>query len=301
MKILFIFRANTGNWGYLLRKAIEDHTPHQARTISYFKCWLEFDHDIFQPDEATLRKWYQWADVVNYHDAAVRHVPSCIRDARPGVVTYHQVGYRRDPASYQKVAKLYNWVETASTIDLTFHGASWLPRPQPPYSGLWKPYPGRFIVGQAPTKRERKSTAEIERIVRGISGVELDVVEQTPYAECIQRKAHWNLCVDQFAQGLGFGSTSLEAWAYGYPALSHAVDAHVTQKIKATIGYLPYYDTTLAQLRLHIERLRDSPKAWRGWARRGRQYVRDYHHPEKVAKLLVAYCEQAIARHRGQD
>jgi len=298
MKILFLFRANTGNWGNLLRDAIQQHTPHQARTITYCKCWMEFEHDIFQPDVAALRKWFNWADVINYHDSAVRHVPSCIRDARPGVVTYHLVAYRDNPRKYHDIAKLYGWVETASTLDLTFHGASWLPRPQPPYSGLWKPYPGRFIVGQAPTKRGRKNTKEVERIVRGIPDVELEVVEQTPYAECIARKARWNLCVDQFT--LGFGSTSLEAWAYGYPALSHAAQPHITKKLKDTIGYLPYYDTTLAELRPHVERLRDNRRAWRGWARLGRQYVQDFHHPEKVARLLVEYCERAIARHKGQ-
>ncbi|NIV39132.1 MAG: hypothetical protein GWN58_59865, partial [Anaerolineae bacterium] len=69
--------------------------------------------------------------------------------------------------------------------------------------------------------------------------------------KCLQRKARSHLYIDQFL--MGYGTNALEAWAMGIPVVAGA-HPDLRDRIKAAVGFVPFVETRIEDLRATVER-----------------------------------------------
>lgn len=282
MNILITSRADHTGAGYALMQAINEHTEHQARAISYKRTWLQYPADIFQPTPREFRKWAEWADVFNVHSDTQIH-PSL--SGRPIVMTYHGSYYRAHREVLDKRDKLRGYKRTGLTLTLAMCGLPWIGRPIGDLSHMSDPA-DEFTVHHCSTHPKRKGT---QQIVKALDGFKLDVVRQKPNAECLQRRARCHAVVDRFQGTVGtIGTTSLESFAMGLPVISWATPDRM-EYIESVIGYVPFiYADGTEQLRKAAQRLRDDRAFYEKWQRIGRRYVEEWHDPARIARQFVA-------------
>lgn len=106
--------------------------------------------------------------------------------------------------------------------------ASYVPLP---YAARETPYAWRhplstetFRVSHSPTVRAKKGTetvvAAVNRLRRDGVNIELDIIENTPYRECVERKRHSHLFVEDLRTGF-WGYSAIEAAAFGVPVVTN--------------------------------------------------------------------------------
>lgn len=292
MKILMVSKADHTGAAFALSKAIREHTPHDARAICYLKTWLEYPYDIFQPSPAQLRRLVEWADVLNLHDEAFQFILPLRMPKKPVVTTYHGSWYRNSYRRVNQRDRQMGFVPTCLTADLSMYGPRWIGRPFGDHSRSYNPDQDTFRVIQSASQPQRKNTSGIRSVLAGLPGVTFEVITRVPWLECLRRKSRGRLSIDKVGMaGTGFGTSSLEAWAFGMPVICGAKPG-VSDKIKRLVGYLPYYEVNdVDVLRRVVVQFRDSAELCAEWAAIGRQYLREHHDPKRVAEQFTAICE----------
>ena len=295
MKVLILGYGDNGGATWFVSQAINRYTDHVARGVRMVQNYLDYPHDILEPGAQRLRNLWAWADVVHVRDSAF-FMPDGLPH-KPTVVTYTGKSYRRNFVKHHRQCKERHWLATCSTIDMrAYYPADppiWLPNPREDMLDRADPDPGRFVAVHAPTMRERKGTATIIKAVAGLEGVELELIEQTTYAECLRRKAAGHVVVDQFR--MGYGNNAVEGWALGLPAIGGVMAEKFGRPLLEHAGYLPYVKAseTVESISHWLARLRDDPDFYRQARERGRAYFFQYHHAPVVAQKAVALYEQA--------
>jgi len=227
----------------------------------------------------------EWADVINAYD------DYDLPKGKPGVKTYLGSYYRQLwPMENAKTTGIQRF---CPVINLELYGANWISLPA---DKLPEATPDdKFLTfAHAPTNRELKGTQEIIEAFKGVGGVELDIIENVTYDECLQRKSAAHVVIDQIGENTrGYGCNSLEAWAMGQPVIANATD-EICDLIKKEVGYLPFIRVRNGEeMKLTIEILRD-PKVRKQWADVGKKYLEDWHDPQKVANKFIALCYGAM-------
>ena len=311
LNILSLATWDHAGCGYFLSEAINQTTCHHSRAVVWEDWGLSFPHDIFNPSLDKFRDLWKWADVVHIHDAVgLRHWQSKqLKDVwdklppeelmiaslppKPTVITYHGARYRKDPKKHNKEAERNGWLTTCSTLDLATYGPRWLPDCRPNLSKYVNRPPGRFIVCQAPVRRRSKGT---ETVIEATQNLDFDLIENMPWQECVERKGHASVYIDQFRWG--YGCNSIEAWSMGMPSIANLGVQSVLDLLRQRIGYLPFVRCPAEPqaIRQTVERLRDDSAFYREAVERGQDCYHRFHSPEAAARQALAYYHEALLR-----
>lgn len=299
MNILILAKSDYSGAGYALMDAINTHTLHKARFIANSRTRYGYPADLIRPTRDDRWKLMEWADVYNFqvgNELLPKGAP-----LKPTVKTYHGSEYRNHRRRENTQAKARGWVQTCLTVDLSQFGAKWIGRAMPDLSHMYNPNPGFHVVHAAAPdrhgkgKRDRKGTTIVQAALAGLGDVTLDIFHDVSNDECLRRKAKAHLYVDQLGRySMGYGTSSLEAWALGVPVVSEAPD-EVLDLMRERLGQLPFYPCHDADsLRRCIVRFRDSPGLRARWSAIGQQYLQRWHSPAFVAQRYVKLFEEAI-------
>jgi hypothetical protein len=232
-----------------------------------------------------VNRLYDWADVVHIHDARF-NLPRKIR--KPVVITHHGTRFRRAPDMFIKHANMLGWLITVATPDLTRFGPPLMPDCRPDLS-QYRNLGNEFTVIHAPTKREFKGTERVIKACKKV-GVKLDLIEDVPWAECVERKGRGHLLIDQFEDG--YGCNAIEAWSMGMPVISDGTN-DVIDAIYNKFKGVPFVRPA-STLEDTIVSLRDDRDAWIKAASIGHQHYLDYHSYEAASSLAIWAYERAI-------
>lgn len=293
MKILCISNADNGGNAYFTAEAVNRYTEHEARAVRLMQNWIAYPYDLLNPGNAEIARLVRWADVVHGRD----HYPEGIPSSKPVVMTYSGMSFRLKPGKFATVCRQRGWLLTVSTIDLTRvrldEPPLWIPNPREEMEAPRDRMRRSFTYAHAPTMRHRKGTEIVEAAAEMIE-VALEVIERTPYAECLARKARCHALVDQFTYC--YGNNATEMWAMGKPVISNASEkAWMDAILEVNDREVPFLraEPEVSDLAEKMALLRDSKKARRLWIERGRDYFFRFHHAPKVAERAIEMYERA--------
>lgn len=305
LNILSLATWDYAGCGYFLSEAINATTHHHSQAVRWRpgSSRLQFPHDIVSPSLDELADLWKLADVVhihdnvgardNYHSQSPEILMIKKLPPRPTIITYHGSRYRKHHEYFNRLAGERGWVQTCSTLDLTLHGACWLPDCRPDLSKYVNRPKDHFIVCQAPTKHEEKGVPTVIAAMKGFFDFEL--IKKMPWQECIEHKGRASVLIDQF--WAGYGCNSIEAWTMSQATVGNALP-EVLKLYNEHIGYIPFVccPCESGAIREAVERLRDDADYYHDAVERGRQCYRDFHSPEAVAKQALTYYHQAMLR-----
>ena len=276
MNILLVSNGDNGGGCWFLAQAINQCTEHAARAIRMMQSWIEYPYDLLNPSQAEMAALCDWADVVHGRDTC-HFLPD---QSRPTVLTYTGISYRRRPAQFHRYCQERKWIVSVSTPDMLsiLRAAKlpelWMPQTRPDAIDESVTKHPEFTVCHAPTMRNRKGTGTVIKALAGLPQANLELIEQTPYSECLERKKRCHALIDQF--WLGFGNNAIEAWAMGIPAISGASEPELIQNIRnLNNGETPFLLATenVKELQEIIERLRTDPTFYEKAVEKGRKFV----------------------------
>lgn len=287
MNILILEDWDHSGAGFALAQAINEHTNHTARQACYQTSYLDYPFDLWRPTRAKVKELWEWADVVNVHDAADFLAPKGM-PFKPQLVTYHGSTYRDRWPYYNLFDRDRHRLSTALNLDLVIFGPEWLPRPQPDLAWMrQKQDDGLLHVAHAPSNRWWKDTDTVIAAMDGLDGVAFDLIEGVSNEECLERKARCDVLIEEFK--LGYGTNALESWAQGLVVVGNAYP-NILNFMRSELDPLPFVETPLERLRETIIRLRDDREFYVLARRKGRKYWKQYHKPDKAAKRFVDLC-----------
>lgn len=286
MNILFASVGDNGAGSWFMSQAVNKHTDHAARAVRWMDTYIHYPVDVYQPSASELKRLVDWADVIWVRDGA----PDVEQSPKFKGITFTGMSFRKRPDALVSHYAKRGVKVCVSTPDLTsYHSAvTWLPNPREEKRPIQKR--PAFTVAHAPTYRDRKGTETVIAACAA-AGVELDLIEQANYADCIRRKLACHLLVDQFA--FGYGNNAIEAWAGGLPALSGASDKKYQAETLRLFGALPYWDCreNLRELTRALQMLRDEPQKLAEIVARGHDYFMRFHYAPAVAQRLIKIIE----------
>jgi len=281
--------SDVAGGGIAIKRAFDDvGGPWEARHVRGGPEWLDYPVDA-EWDE--LESLWDWADAVlvmelpNY----VAHLPR-----KPTVVYHTGSRYRRDPDRRSHEAKKIGALEVSGSLDLCrLRRTPWLPITAD-LEALGKYRRGRtdsiIRVAHAPTNRELKSTEHILDVLYTMD-VEVDLIERVPNSECLERKSHADIYVDELT--LGYGMNAVECWAMGIPVVSGIADPMFRTDALAHWGAFPFVDATADTLRSVLEALVASPQLRYQAAERGMEFVQHYHSRAAVVEKVIGFVTRA--------
>lgn len=286
IKIFSVAKWDYAACGYFLSEAINATTEHHSRAVRMHESLFGFPFDALNLADRRLRALWDWADIIHIHDASgIENIMTWPR--KPTVLTLHGTRYRRGYEGFHRMIKTRGWLGTVATPDLTQFGLDYLPDCRPDLSEYYDP-PDQFTVVHAPSKRHVKGT---DRVIAACEqlGVDLVLIENTPYQKCLELKGRADVLVDQFE--LGYGCNAIEAWAMGMPVIADALPAE-ERAIKNQFDYLPYAraGNDLADA---LDRMKQDEDWRQDMADLGRGHYLKWHAPKPVAKRALELYRQA--------
>ena len=295
MNVLFLSCTDWGGCAWFLSQAVDALEGYSARHVRWSPSYYtRYPYGSMSPPQREWSALWVWADVIHVYDQPGPIISTM--PPKPTVITYNGTLYRNSHIKYDRQAAYKGWLVSATTLDLTLGTAArWLPCPRPDLSHLRSvdKY-DTFTVCHAPTKRAMKGTAAIERVLRDMPGLNLDVIEGTTWADCVRRKARAHVLIDQF--NLGYGCNSVEAWLLGIPTISGARDQVVLDVIEREAQQLPFVAVTEETVLEAVLALRDDYDLYCEMIWRGYGFARAHHRADAVAREALLLYEEALER-----
>lgn len=313
MRILMIGINDPAGTAALFKRALAAHTGHQCRVVTletrYVHAW---EKDLHVPDldaagRDELEGLLRTSDVFHFHMTADEHLklgPFTPADFLAGkAVVHHHHGhpdFRGNPEKYQeKYRSLGRRNLLVSTPDLLkkLPAARWQPNlvmvDEPRYTpplrddAFWQ---GPLRLAHSPTRRDLKNTDELVDIVRRLDGAAaLDLIDDAPHAQCLQRKAAAHACFDHL-QGY-YGMSSLEALSLGLATIA-GLDDWCADHIRDFAGAaaLPWLTPrTPAELEKTLRDLAHDPALRRAAGEAGRRFMLERWSDRKAALRLADF------------
>lgn len=305
MKILNIGERNWNGILYRLTEAINLHTNHESRQISlamqagghYPEGGRLHPHDMISQDPKELRKWIEWADIVNcwakYEVLDYAGIPK----PKNLIITHTGGWFWRQPARHRRWAKLRGTKkELVTNVCLTvFREVVWMPPvfPVDTWLAMKREHGGKPIVFQSPSKRNRKNTEEIIEKLEDKRDIDFQIVEGVTWPECMRRKAAADIYVGLFGDyGCAWGLNSMEAMCMKIPVIAYIKNTKPAHKY---YDCLPYYESAIDDLPEAVDALLSNPSLYNEYAERGYECMKKFHDYPVVAKRFVALCEEIYA------
>lgn len=290
VKVLNVCIRDYAGIGFRLHEAINKFTEHESRQLIMAKHKWGYPYDILTTNGDVIRKWIDWADVVNcWGQTHPLRVAGKIPDKL--IITHVGSYFRRNPEKRHKEAQELGAKELVCTPDLLIHPEfKWIPNAVPvdEWAKLKRGHSGKPIVCQSPSSLRMKNTQEIKRQIRRKKNIKLNIIRLVSWRECMKRKAAADIYLGCFT--CGYGMSSLEAWAMGIPVINYIERPHRALFLRE-IGYLPFYESPLEKLSEAIDALLDK-QTYGKYAKLGYQYVKDFHDYPVIAERFISYCEE---------
>lgn len=293
MNILNLCSTDFAGLGIRITDAINKHSSHKARHLALSPHAFGYPFDIITLRPATIRKWVNWADVVNCW-SNIKALELC--KTFPEKLIWMFVGsrFRRNHRRVIKRAKELNAKMLVCTPDLQRYGKfEWLPNAVSvdEWFKMKKSHSGKPIVCQSPSSKVRKSTNAILKQISGKKNVKILIIHKVNWQECMRLKSKADIYVGDYT--LGHGMSQLEAMAMKIPVISKLKPECEDLVIRA-IGYLPHYNCPIHKLSEGIDCLLSDKKLYRKYSDLGFKYVRQFHDYPVVAKKFVSICEELM-------
>lgn len=243
---------DTAGQGIRAKEAFERHAPewryrtmNRATAFTYLQYPKATDWNDYR-----ARVWWEQSDVIHLHNnfQTFRMIRG---SARALVIHHHGTELREHVDERLTEQRRLGAIGICSTLDLHLLAPDeieWLPAPYDlDFLAAHRRPHGRPMVriAHAPTNRQIKSTeaflAACERLIAEGHRVEVDLIEQTAWADCLRRKGTADIFFDQAI--LGYGCNSIEAWGMGLPVVCGAAP-ETEAEYRRRFGALPYYRTT---------------------------------------------------------
>lgn len=305
--VLFSSLWDTGGQGIRIKQAF-DRNPElgvSARSIHTDTSYFDYPTDVSSASNDLMERLFNEADVLHMRNdlGGLKRLGR----GQPVVLHHHGTRFREYHAQVAEQARNapFPVVQVASTIDLTLlePDVTWLPSP---YNldelSAYRPYhvraPGDPIrIAHAPTNRGVKSTARILEAVRNLvhngHNIVFDLIERSPWTECLRRKALADIYVDQLL--LGYGNNALEAWGMGIPVVAGISDRAAREAMLDRWGALPFREASDMDLEAQLAELIVDAEYRLHWARIGLGHLRTYHEESRVAAQLADIYHKAVA------
>lgn len=242
-----------------------------------------------------VRQHYRSADVIQLRNTL--HGWTYFDDGagKPIVLLYHGSHYRKEHAELGAEARRVGAVQVVSTIDLTLceGDATWIGSPYDAteLAALRERYyrpSERIRIAHAPTDRRIKGTDHFLEIFERLSRrypVDLVLIENRTWAECLRQKATADIFYDQLE--LGYGGNAVEAWGMGLPVIAGVADPRVHAAMVAKWGRLPFLSATTDTLEAQLEALIQSEQARQEVAQLGHEHFDRWHDERVVIPQLM--------------
>lgn len=272
--------------------------------------YLQFPMDIYwdRHAERQIKELAAAADVIHLNNSEMAYRRLGLR-GKPALLHHHGSLFRSNPQRMLNLAARMRWEQAVSTIDLTKPAPdilTWLPTAYD-IDGLQARSDGNtnetVRIAHAPTNRDLKYTAVFLEATRQLAEeglpIDVDLIEGTTWAECMERKSRADILYDQMA--FGYGCNAVEAWGMGIPVVAGADDPWVLEQMEArwTPG-IPFVTADPSSLKSVLRRLVESADLRRYWADVGLAHVRKYHDEKPALTVLVELYHKAITRYAGR-
>lgn len=301
MRVLFLRTgADTGGQGYRLARALGRlHPSWEAHSIAATKTYIDYPEDVpWSPERA--QELYDWADVVVHGNGLQGYEKFDRGQRKPAIVHHHGSRLRQHPRQIMAESASAGAVNMVSTTDLLDDapGATWLPSPydidEMAAFRHERRDSNRLRIAHAPTVRSAKGTdlilAALNRLARRYP-IEVDLIERARWRECLWRKGHADLYIDQIT--LGYGNNAIEAMAMGIPVISGWAEEADRKRHEKLVGPLPFLHATPLDIEERIEEMIRDADVRANYAAAGVEYVRRIHDENVVAKMAARIIESA--------
>jgi glycosyltransferase involved in cell wall biosynthesis len=317
MRIAMLTANDPAGVAIQMAKAVNRLTPHVCRLVTTeIRYNFLFEKDLHVPalDQAGLDELEQVlreSDIFHFHLIYDEHLqlgPFLPKDFLKGkTIVHHHHGhpdFRANPEKYrEKYRRLGRKNLLVSTPDLLkkLPEAKWLPNFVPIDEPLFVPAPqGRrdgMLVAHSPTRKELKNTDQLLEIVgrlrNELPGLELDLIENTRYEECLRRKQGADLVFDHM-QGY-YGVSSIESLSQGKPVIAGLDEWNILQ-IKEFFGCaeIPWVlARNEAELEDALRRLYQTPALREELGRASRAFMERFWNEQPIIARLIDFYRQA--------
>lgn len=300
MKILIVSNgADNGGVGIGIKRAFDAYGPKgwKVRSVTRAQNFIGFEPDVFWPVNGDARepdRLYREADVIHVMDKleAMTQFPSFLGfDDKPVVLHHHGSIFRSRPQGFLDEARKRGWLQLAATFDLLRFA---------PDDLHWMPHPVNVEQLQALRKvhyRRQSWLKVVHTPGAGYNGTDallrahheamtwdVDVVRRESWIACMKRKAQADILFDSF--DIGYGMTSVEAFAMGIPVISGA-DPETEARLREHLGVLPYYPATPDTIGNAVETLVSDATLRAEVAQAGLEVALLWHDEKRIVDRLV--------------
>ena len=317
MKIVQLSMYDYGGSGYKYKQAIERLNPNIEYTcvvsgISRARMMFNFATGVMltKENKEKVSHLIKEADVIHYKGD---DLPTgtwggiTIPKKTPKIITVSGSGFRRGKS---RVAFAWHPIEdyvkatdirTAMTPDLNYPEFKGMYVPQAidslsqattltltrcPYCKTRIP----FTVTHSPSTGAKKGTDRfilpaLDRLKRTGTEFVLDMIENTPHQECVERKKKASIFIDQVCETGAFGNSGLEAMQFGIPTIAGISQQSIDQS-DGLWDDLPVLNcSSKKDIYKTIKMYANEPELLREISTATKQYVDKYHSYEAVGKM----------------
>jgi hypothetical protein len=263
MKIITLTHCDFGGSARQMADAINKHTDHTEIIIAAQRNWAKTKVDYCLDDisrskiRSYSRRYHRRqeiqslinkADIIKFKGDEVPNRLWCgfvIPKDKPMIVSVGGSNFRRHKTPVAKVClakspiNMYFIadVRTALTADLNYPEFQGIYTPQAIDSkskpNAWQLPQDKIIIAHSPSNRLKKGTDDyflpaVKILQDKGYNIDVDLIENVPLAQCIERKKNSHLFIDQCVTGF-FGNAALEAMQYGIPVACWLPDFAVKQ------------------------------------------------------------------------
>lgn len=293
MNILNICSTDFAGLGFRLTAAVNRHSHHKARHLALSPHAFGYPFDIVTLRTSTIRRWVNWADVVNCW-SNIKALELCKTIPKKLIWTYVGSRFRRNHRSVLKKARELKAKELVCTPDLLRYGKfEWLPNAVPvtEWLKMKTPHSGKPIVCQSPSNKSKKNTVAILKQISGKKNVKILIINKVKWQECMRLKSKADIYIGEY--NLGHGMSQLEAMTMKIPVITKLKPENRIS-VKKAVGYIPHYTCPMNKLSEGIDCLLSSKKLYIKYSALGFKYVKQFHDYPVVAKKFISICEEVI-------
>lgn len=306
MRVLILQNgADNGGVGIGIKRAFAKHAPDwEVHSVTRADNYIGFERDVYwSPGDPGhhVAELYQKADVVHVMDKLEAATDLSGYDERkPMVMHHHGSIFRARPEGFLAECRYRGIQGLVATFDLLQFAPGELE---------WMPHPVDVAAMRALRVAEHRRNVRIKVIHTPGAGdngtdalkraynessapFDLEVVRGKPWAECMRLKARADALFDSF--NIGYGMTSVEAFALGVPVVSGA-DGETERRVVDHLGFIPYLRSTPETIGGALETVVSDSTLRAGLAEQGMQAANDFHAEEKVVVRLKAVYERAVS------
>ena len=263
---------------------------------------LKWDYDIVRPSSGALEKWVDWADIIHYH----RKIYPIKNVKKPKILQYHS-----PPGGYQPnvTDKEFN---SRKLVIAQYHpryytDARVVPNMIDIWSSEWTPAKKHTqkikiffswateVKGGWADKGSTKTISILKKIENRYPDlVEIKILNNRPYSECMKEKRTAHICIDECVTG-SYHLQSLEGCAVGALTFNN-IDAKTAGFISAITGVndYPFEKCGLENLFQRLCFFIDHPNLLQERGAQSRRWMEQHWDPKRLCKIFIDCYENVM-------